>query len=424
MSTVEELGLSQALDQAKGRVMERLNTLRACQQPTPQVLPAPVVFDSADECRTAYLDALHRVTHDFYATTHLGSEFWWRDERVIVDENKELMARLGQQGGRSRRLVIVDRPVRQVIQRLLDDYVAAKKRTDSVAAEELRGRLLRMSESVRELIDAGSEVRVAYDQGQHLRRLARGRAEEIELAMYDDWRVDVFRAGQDGRLRHVECFTELTAGYQELRREVSDVLEALWQDSESADGLLHSIQSALEYADKRVNYSVAWLALYDHGLPESDRLLKLSELALVKIEVQRLGLWGSSDRLLDVGTCTARYPIELREAVHQDGEICGVDNDPDSVYYSRWKIARMFPEDTRMQIRRLDFQVDEIGELGPCDIITCMMGTMQHFERFAPGADGRYRDGLQQVLSRCAQLLTARGSFLFSVWLQTAAAKG
>jgi hypothetical protein len=104
--------------------------------------------------------------------------------------------------------------------------------------------------------------------------------------------------------------------------------EELWSRSLPIQPLLERIQRGIEESSARIDYPTIWLARYDYGLPEEDKVLKTAELGLVKAELQRLNRWGETRHYLDVGTCTARYPLALRDAVRPDGEILGIDVEP------------------------------------------------------------------------------------------------
>ncbi|MEE8526019.1 MAG: methyltransferase domain-containing protein, partial [Thermoanaerobaculia bacterium] len=73
---------------------------------------------------------------------------------------------------------------------------------------------------------------------------------------------------------------------------------------------------------------------YEKTLAENDRRLKQRELDAVRLRLEASGRWGSLRRYLDIGTCTGRYVLALREALRSDGEIFGIDNDRDCVAFA------------------------------------------------------------------------------------------
>ena len=79
-------------------------------------------------------------------------------------------------------------------------------------------------------------------------------------------------------------------------------------------------------AERQIDY--AWLAEFELELSADDVDLKTLELGRVK-EILRARFPSSRlSSLLDIGTCTARYPIALEDFVAADGEIIGIDNEP------------------------------------------------------------------------------------------------
>src|SRR5947199_3328743 len=74
---------------------------------------------------------------------------------------------------------------------------------------------------------------------------------------------------------------------------------------------------------------------------------------------------------LDVGTCTARYLMALRDAIRPDGEILGIDVDLDCVRFARWNLRQQCADDARLHVERQDFCAEEFAPKVPFDLITC-----------------------------------------------------
>jgi hypothetical protein len=158
--------------------------------------------------------------------------------------------------------------------------------------------------------------------------------------------------------------------------------------------------------------------LYEFGLPHEDEDVKTVEIHRVQEILRNRGLWGNIKRYLDVGTCTARYPLTLRDAVVQGGEILGVDDDPDAVRFARGQCRDRAPGDTRIKIQQIDFAARDIPDIGgKFNLITCMLGTLSHF-----GWDKNtsFEDTLQLVLGRFAGLLSREGLLVLGNWSQNA----
>lgn len=382
----------------------------------------PFHFDSGGLCLKAYAEALARVGHRFWATTFLSSAFWTSDGSTILDANLRMLAELRGCGVVPRRLFLLQLPAEQEIQRARDERILLQKFDDRRQLAHLDRKSANLCRNVESLVAHGCEVRVLHDEERlYLALPARVAFDPMdsELAIYDDWRFDVFRGGLTGTIEGVRCFTPVMAEFPLLRDGVADYFAALWSRAQPILPFLDRVRKVHDSAAERVDYQLTWLARYDHGLPEEDKLLKVLELHSVKVALKGQGRWGTVRRFLDIGTCTGRYPLSCREAVRPDGEIIGIDNDLDCVRFARLNVLREAEGEHRIRIERQDFCDEHAAPEGPFDLVTCMLGTLLHFERNGDGAAG-FDDPLQRALERVARLLAPDGLFFFSVWSERA----
>lgn len=168
----------------------------------------------------------------------------------------------------------------------------------------------------------------------------------------------------------------------------------------------------------RIQYCADWLVRYDSALDPEDSELKRAEAERLETALRDRGRWGRIGGMLDVGTCTGRYPLLLREAVRPDGSIVGIDIDPACVEFARGNVARVAGSDARIAVVHADFMSSELAlPQAPFDLIICMMSTLSYF-----GHDRRagFDDALQRVLVRFAHLLMREGLLVFSTWSREA----
>lgn len=386
----------------------------------PQIT-APFHFDSRRLCMLLYKAGLADVQWRFWTTTYLSSGFWSEENSDILQWNREALHRLHHAGAAARRLFLLPLPPEAEIRRWYDQRVLMRKYDDAAGLANLDGRLVSLCSSVERLSALGCEVRTVHDAAARHKRLP---AEisidgvDSELAIYDDWRFDLFQGGQSGAVQSVKVYTPAMEGFERHLLRIVDYFESLWREADPMSDLLAQIKEASEQSAKRIDYHPIWLARYDHALPKDDDRLKRSEFQGVERELRWHGSWGALRRVLDVGTCTARYPIALRDAVAEDGQIFGVDNDRDAVRFARRNVADACGGDQRIRIEHLDFCAGQFSLAGPFDLITCMLGTLLHFN--CDGAQPPYADGLQLALERFASLLADDGVLFFSVWTQRA----
>jgi hypothetical protein len=193
--------------------------------------------------------------------------------------------------------------------------------------------------------------------------------------------------------------------------------EELWSAAEPIDLLLEQIGQALVAANWRIDYASNWLARYEFALDRDDENLKIVEIKRVEEILRDLSRWGHIERYLDIGTCTGRYPLRLREAVVPQGTILGIDEDFDCVRFAQFNKDRQFPDDKRIAIQQADFTATSTTLGGaPFDLITCMLGTLSHFGWDRRSSRAPFSDTLQSSLSRMAELLTESGLLLLGTW--------
>lgn len=381
----------------------------------------PFVCDSRKLCVLSYTEALGRVQRRFWTTSFLSSGFWSRLDDEILGANLRLLGQLQKSGVATRRLFLLPLTPEDEIQRWQDERMLLRKSGDADGLARFDTRFANLCRNIEGLLAHGCDVRVIHDAGERFRGLPpqlRFDGRDSELTLYDDWRVDVFRGGRSGIIESVDSFTPAMWGFADLRAGVEAYFDALWQAAKPVSTLLERIREAIEYSSSRIDYRSSWLARYDHGLPPADELLKAVELSTVKTELQRLARWGKIRRHLDVGTCTGRYPVSLRDAVDPAGEIVGIDNDMDCINYARWNLQHGAQNDPRLRFERVDFCAEPGKIEGTFDLITCMLGTVIHFRR--SGAAPPYDDPFQRALEKFGALLNDGGVLFLSVWSEAA----
>lgn len=381
----------------------------------------PFVCDSHRLCILTYTEALSRVQSRFWTTSFLSSGFWSRLDDEILGANLRLLGQLQKGGVATRRLFLLPLPPEDEIQVWLDERMVLRKSGDADGLARFDRKFANLRRNIEGLLAHGCDVRVIHDFEERFRELPPQLgfdSRDSELGLYDDWRVDIFRGGRSGVIESVDSFTPAMWGFESVRQGVEAYFESLWQKAKPVAAFLERIRQAIEYSSSRIDYRTAWLARYDHGLPHEDELLKAIELSMVKTELRRLARWGKIRRHLDVGTCTGRYPLSLRNAVDPNGEIVGIDNDIDCINYARWNIQSEVQKDPRLRFERVDFCAEDGKIEGPFDLITCMLGTVIHFRR-SHGAPP-YDDPFQRALEKFGELLKEDGLLFLSVWTEAA----
>ncbi len=417
-----ELGYAATIRGERQKLDEIVGTLHEFVNAREPIAHGPIEFGSASAPVSTYTEALGRVGQRFWTTTFLSSGFWTGPQGKVLAANEEMLKRIKKSGGQARRLFLLDQPPNLVVQAYRDHRILQRQLQKYEELERLQDQHENLKSNMRTLLQQGFDVKVVFDETKVYSRLPNGMLsdpKDSELGIYDNFRIDVFEGGQHGVIHTVKSHSPLFRYFPTYLRAVTSYFEELWEKAESMALFIEDLQDAVDFARAKVDYESNWLAIYEYALAKEDEGMKTIELARVE-EVLREEVRGRNlaiARYLDVGTCTGRYPIELRSWVTQTGKILGVDEDYDCVRFAQANIEQKCPDEERIEISQCDFVAREVGIKGEFDLITCMLGTLSHF-----GWDRSrtYEDSIQRALARMASLLSGEGLLFLGTWSEYA----
>jgi SAM-dependent methyltransferase len=385
-------------------------------------MPEPIFIDSRRGALGVYREGLGLTDRRFWTTSYMRSEFWTRSDESIIKANGAMLARVRANNGTARRIFLLERPTLDEVNAWEHQLVFLRQQGKEDDMARLIRQLEHLTNSVNELKGEGFEVRVTCDRDQWRRlpeRIQQMYTEnDTELAIYNDFRVDLYGGGSLGYISHVYIFSEATEGFEGVLESALEYYTSLWTGAQLVEQFLEDMQKATARARRRLGYVTNYLAKFDADIDEDDKRLKREEL-----ETANELLAGHPMKLrshLDIGTHTGRWLIEIRDRVEQSGRIIGIDNDEDCVQYAGARIREKTDGDSRIVVHQIDFVAPEIPHLGTFHLITCMLGTLSYFGLDKrPGFDGSHSceyDTLQEALCRMASLLEKDGILLLSVW--------
>jgi SAM-dependent methyltransferase len=408
------IGVGRAIRTLQNKLFDIAEDLESI--PSGSLRKDPIHFDSHEACLIAYSEALSRVTETFRTTTFLSSGFWIGENMRVVSANQAMMQRLKPKKGSVRRLFMLQQPAALTLLRRKQTFIHLHQQQDEPGKRRLREELVALNRNLAYLIHEGCEIKVAFDKDELYKSLASDLdfdPGDDEIAIYDDFRVDVFSGGRIGRISDVRIFSHANDFFGSIRDQFESYFERLWADAEPISSFIHQLEAADFAASRRIDYASNWLAIYEYHLSSRERSLKTKELKWVSAYLEEALLWGNVERYLDIGTCTARYPINLRGAVVPEGRIIGIDDDDDCVKFALYNSRRRTRNDGRIEILQRDFLGGDIENLGSFHLITCMLGTVSHF-----GFDknSRFEDSLQKALRSMRRLLAEGGKLILSLW--------
>ena len=385
--------------------------------------PRPLLFDSSDAALWTHSEALDLVQHRFWATTFLSSEFWISNSPEIIEANAKMTERLRRSGGQARRLFLLDQPNAMVAEAYRQHRITQRLVQKDDELRRLARQFDSLKRNFRRIINEGFEVRVVYDANQRFQSLGKMLPDpsDSELAIYDDFRVDVFGGGRIGTIRGAHSYSGLIRNFPGYLRAAEQYFQDLWEDAGPMESFLEQLQEAVDSAQAKIDYTTNWIAKCEFNLDQEDKDLRTAEHKRVEEVLRDQGRWGKVRRYLDVGTCTGRYLIDLREAVAPDGDIIGMDEDNDCVRVAGNNVKLHCPDDARIRIVERGFGAMELMPEGPFDLITCMLGRLSHFCWDRPQITTKpFDDLLQRILERMSALLSDDGLLFLGTWSSSA----
>jgi 2-polyprenyl-3-methyl-5-hydroxy-6-metoxy-1,4-benzoquinol methylase len=416
------LGYAKTIRRERQKLDEIVGTLDQFATQLTPIARSPIQFGSTVAPISTYAEALGRVEQRFWTTTFLSSGFWTRSHGQVLAANEEMLKRIKKSGGQARRLFLLDQPPNLVVQAYRDHRILRRQLQKYEELEILQDEHEHLKSNMRSLLQQGFEVGVVFDDTKVHRSLPNGMLtdpKDSELAIYDDFRIDVFDGGRHGIIHSVKSYSPLYQYFPAYLTAATSYFDELWSKADPMAEFIEDLQDAVDYSNSKIDYESNWLAIYEYALPQEDEGLKTIELARVE-EVLREEV-NEQDveiaRYLDIGTCTGRYPIQLRSWVTPNGKILGVDEDYDCIRFAQANVEMKCPDEKRIEISRHDFVAREVGIRGKFDLITCMLGTLSHF-----GWDRSriYEDRLQKALARMATLLSDKGLLFLGTWSEYA----
>jgi hypothetical protein len=420
-------GLSKTLHEQREGLKTVLDRLERYSWGQPPRSESAVYFDSNRASRTTYAEALEKVEHRFWTTSYITSGFWDQsDIEDIMSANVDLLRRLSSNGGKVRRIFLLDRAPDEKAGRRKRDLIRMRREGADAEIVKFSEELERL-ERLNQLAELGCEIKVVYDviggSNNNFPYPIRFEHFDTEIAIYDDFRVDFYGGGNVRTITDIQIFTELSSNFYSVKSAAEYYFNRLWSSHQalSLQEMIHLLRSAHAYAASRIDYQSNWLARYEYDLDPADREMKNNELAAVKDILRVHGKLGNIKSMLDIGTCTARYPIEFAHDVAPAGRIVGIDNDIDCVEFSRAQQKRKTNSDRRISILDIDFTSPFFpsASLGKFELITCMLGTISHFGWDAPGGDS-----LGTALNRMHDLLDVNGLLFVCTWSNYALGAG
>jgi len=427
------LGFVRTLTDARRRIEECVTRLRAyldaqgsrgCELGVGSALDRrPLELDSLACCVATYCEALSLVRERFWTTTFLDSGFWTDDDtaaRADINGWNGVMTRtLAAANTRPRRIFLIDLSPAEYADAEKERRIHLRRTRKSDELNQLKAKRSRLRQNIHRMLDDGCEVKVAFDQHAHYKTF-RDQVPfdywDSELAIYDDFRVDVFGGGRTGVINRVRSYSPMLQNFPQYLAAATRYFEQLWQSGEDITKFLKRLERAEQVAEQRIDYQPNWLARYEFGLNATDEHLKTLELDKVKSVLAKRQNSGSIRHYLDIGTCTARYPIQLSRVLPADVEIIGIDDDPDCVQFARANVAEHCPSIEHIRIEHEDFTEAELTSSSidrQFDLITCMLGTLSHFGR---GRGDDFEDSLQSALRRMFDILAEDGLLLIGTW--------
>ena len=372
-----------------------------------------------------YIEGLKQVSKRFFTTTFLRSPFWNQkpDDSKILTANLDMLNRFKTTGGESRRLLLLDNEMDFNIELILDKFQRFRRQGREIELQKIKSSFNYLKQNWRKLADENCELRFTYDDSRYtfLPKNLDFSPHETEIALYDDFRVDLFYGGDTFEITRLKTITKANTNFNAVYRDVKSYFDDLWAQSKPIEDLIKDLEYQLDLIERRIDYKSQWLAFFEGDFDKEDRNTKAEEFEVVQNFLSERQQQGNQlQHHLDVGTCTGRYIMGLRHFINDDNNslILGIDVDIDCVNFATQNVKVKTESDPRIHVQQSDFLVSDnpkYDTIGPrkFDLATCMLGTISHF-----GTDRNKQndDNLQKAIQRFYDVLNPNGLLIISSW--------
>lgn len=372
----------------------------------------------------AYEEGLSSVERVFFTTTLLKSAFWTRKDNPVVDTNLAMMQKI-HDAGDCRRIILLSHPIEEEVEELIDRIVYLRRKGFKSEHKRLMDDTANLIRNIRKVCRAGAKVRVAHSNfssgfSGEFRSAFKFDPLDCELAIYDDFRVDVFRGGRIGEITSVDVFPKGSKHFSDRLDIAKGCFSELWDSAKDGNEFLDLLESKLREVDTTIDGIKNWIASHHLDFYPNDAELKANEMKSVVEAIREFPIDRQAVRYLDVGSCTLRYPLALSNVFSAESELFGLDRDDDCVNFANniLRIAQQkgqIAPQRKVSITHGDICWKEHEFPFPnvhFDLVTCMLGTISYF--------GYDREVLETVFGRFYELLKVDGQLLFSNWTTVA----
>lgn len=364
-----------------------------------------------------YTEGLSKVKERFWTTTYLTSGFWAHGKYNVISANKSMLERLNANEKKTvQRLFLLRHSEKEEIKNIAGQIFEFRRLGEYAKIKQKFQEFNELKEHCAEFKKYGCEIRYLYDEIDHSHiGITRN---NIEIAIYDDFRIDYFDGSDDARITGIKVFTEKHTMYKEKKSEIMPYFKQLWSEARDIDLLFREMEKALYYYNEKINYTIPRLIRFDHDTHRGDAEVKAQEIETVIKFLESKRLFNKIKNYLDVGTCTGRYPFKLSEDGRlKQATIFAVDADEECIEYCN--IQKDIREKDGQYVKNILFkQLDFIKEdLGgrKFDLITCMLGTISHFG-WNKMTD--HNDDLQQAIDNMSFHLAKEGYLIIGNWTE------
>ncbi len=363
----------------------------------------------------SYINGIKKCNKRFLTTSFLDSNFWYDENWNIVHENNQLQTRISNSKDPESglyRLFIIPESISSYISKRVDFALSQEK----VGNEKPLKRIMDSKENLSNFVDKIEMKIIEENEIPKSFRDLHGLIGKRELALYDDFRFDQFNLNENRQIEDIEICTKFDEKFYTKKEHFNKNFKKVWE-SASAVSVKEYIkminEEIAEQKTEKIDYESNWLLKYDAYVANDNHILT-SEIGSVTsyLEVYLKAYCNGKPfkNYLDIGVCTGRYPIALRNGKLVKN-ILTVDSDSDvEIFMNTYRKDIPF---IRHDIRHSDIR-NMIKK--KFDLITCMLGTICHFGLNIKKDKYANKTGLEKALINIDHLLNIDGLLIISSW--------
>ena len=250
----------------------------------------------------SYINGIKRCERKFVTTSFLDSDFWHEDKLDVIHENIKLQERILNSDNQDKglfRLFIVPETIPSYISKQVDFALSQEK----IGNIEPLKRIREINDNLASLADKINMKIVEQDKIPNKFKKIFNPFENIEIALYDDFRIDQFNLNNKKQIETTEIHTKYGNTFYTRKILFNEYFSLVWElaSAISVEEYINRVNEEIsEQKTEKIDYESNWLLKYDAYVTTKNRILD-SEMGSVTSYLETYCNGKTFENYLDIG---------------------------------------------------------------------------------------------------------------------------